>query len=115
MRGWPITFVAGALVLATVVLCVASGGASEESFHVAIRASARSSLVLFGLAFSARGLSRVFPWLLANRRYVGVSFAVSHFLHLGVVLFAAQKWPRAPIVALGNAPGALAYVFILAM
>jgi DMSO/TMAO reductase YedYZ heme-binding membrane subunit len=115
MRGWSVTFVVSAILVAMVVATVALGGGGEESWHAAIRATARTSVALFLLAFTASALRRVMPWLLANRRYLGVSFAVSHALHLGAILVVASRWPRAPIVVVGNAPGMAAYAFILAM
>ena len=47
--------------------------------------------MLFVLAFTASSLVELMPskatrWQRRNRRYLGVSFAVSHFIHLGVIL-----------------------------
>ena len=54
--------------------------------RMVIRFTARTSLVLFCLAFSAAALARMWPnawtrWLRRNRRYLGVSFAASHAIH----------------------------------
>jgi DMSO/TMAO reductase YedYZ heme-binding membrane subunit len=115
MRGWSVTFVASAILVAMVVAILAAGGGTEESFHAIIRATARTSVALFVLAFSAASLRRVAPWLLVNRRYVGVSFAVSHALHLGAVLAVPPRWPRVAVVSAANAPGMVAYAIIFVM
>lgn len=52
-----------------------------------IQLTAWTSLLLFGLAFTASSLVRLSPspatrWLRRQRRYLGVSFAVSHLIHL---------------------------------
>src|SRR5262249_58625197 len=67
-----------------------------------IRATARISVVLFTAAFAARSLAHVWPtaatrWMLVNRRYLGVSFAVSHFTHL-LAIFALGGWSLAGVV-----------------
>jgi hypothetical protein len=91
--------------------------------RAAIRATARSSATLFALAFAASALRRRWPsrltgWLLGNRRYLGVSFAVSHGTHL-LLIFALYGWSLAGVVAEGGIVGVLfggiGYVFIAAM
>jgi hypothetical protein len=76
--------------------------------HAAIRATARTSLVFFLLAFSASALWRLWPgtwsrWQLRNRRYLGLSFATSHTLHLIHI--------DTPTLVYGG----IAYAFIFAM
>jgi DMSO/TMAO reductase YedYZ heme-binding membrane subunit len=115
MRGWPVTFVASALVVAIVVSVLAVGGATEDSVHAAIRATARTSVALFVVVFTASSVRRVTSWPMANRRYLGVAFAVSFFLHLGTIALAATLWPKGPVVAAANAPGMVIYAFVLAM
>ena len=58
------------------------------------------------------------PWQRRNRRYLGVSFAVSHFIHLGVILVLASldrelfwKLTNVTTIVLAGA----AYLFIAAM
>jgi hypothetical protein len=94
-----------------------------DGLRIVIRATARTSLLLFTLAFTAGALVQLVPaqttrWLRRNRRYVGVSFAVSHFIHLGALITLASAdqelfWKLTNIanVVLGGA----AYVFIAAM
>ena len=100
MRGWRLVGVAAATVVLMVVVLVAQFGAAEPGIRVVIRATARTSFVLFMLAFVASALRRAWrndatAWLLANRRYVGVSFGISHVIHL-LAIFA--EFERAMIV-----------------
>jgi hypothetical protein len=58
-----------------------------EGLRQVILATARTSLVLFALAFTASALADLVPggltrWQRRNRRYLGVSFAASHSIHL---------------------------------
>ncbi|MET3907918.1 sulfoxide reductase heme-binding subunit YedZ [Bradyrhizobium sp. S3.3.6] len=65
-----------------------------EGMRMVIRFTARSSLLLFCLAFGAAALARLWPnawtrWQRRNRRYLGLSFAASHAIHaLAIVVFA---------------------------
>jgi methionine sulfoxide reductase heme-binding subunit len=120
---WSITALT-AIVLATIIVAsTATWGGTEEAVRVVVRATARVSVTLFLLAFSAASVRALFPsrgstWLLQNRRYFGVSFALSHFTHLAA-LFALAAWFPHPFVDDLNAVtligGGLAYLFIAAM
>jgi hypothetical protein len=82
---------AALLLLAMAALILATAGSGEAGLRMLVRATARSSLLLFGAAFTASSLVRLFPhpetrWLLRERRYLGLSFAVSHALHLIAIL-----------------------------
>ena len=99
----------------------ASGAADLDAVKRGLRATARTSLGLFLLAFAASSLRRIWPnratgWLLRNRRYLGVSFAVSHFTHLGLIASLAHFTPeRFTGNPLGLLPGFTAYLFLAAM
>jgi len=112
-----------ALVLgAMTALLLAVYGVSEDGGRVVIRATARTSLLFFAAAFAATGLRRLWrvpatAWLVRNRRYVGLSFAVSHAIHLAAILALVETVPGfaggvSPVTAIG---GGLAYVLIAAM
>ena len=111
--------------LALVAMCaaiLAADGAGEEGLRAVIRATARTSLVLFAAAFAASGLRRVWrspatAWLLRNRRYVGLSFAISHALHLAAILAVAATVPgfAADVDATTVIGGGAGYVLIAAM
>jgi len=91
--------------------------------HSDLRLTARTSFILFLAAFSASSIRKLWPsawsrWQLANRRYLGLSFAVSHSLHLiGIASFALVQPQRfredndvSTLVI-----GGIAYAFIFAM
>jgi sulfoxide reductase heme-binding subunit YedZ len=109
----------GALLAMCAVLLVAYGTA-EGGWRVVIRATARTSLVLFTAAYVASSLRRFIrgeatKWLLANRRYIGLSYAVSHTLHLVAIAALARVAPGFEMAATTLAVGGLAYVFLYAM
>jgi len=90
-RGWPIVGFSALAVSAMCLLLLLYAGPGEDGLRLVIRATARTSAALFVLAFAASALWRLWPtaasrWLLVNRRYVGVSFAVSHLCHLLAIL-----------------------------
>jgi DMSO/TMAO reductase YedYZ heme-binding membrane subunit len=68
-------------------LVLATEGVGEAGVRACIRATARSSLALLVLVFPLSAVRRRWPspatgWLLRNRRYLGLSLAVSHGYHL---------------------------------
>jgi methionine sulfoxide reductase heme-binding subunit len=95
-EGWRL-FAVLALTLTALCLWIAGMRQFEvDGIRMVIRFTARSSLVLFCLAFGAAALARLWPnawtqWLRRNRRALGVSFAASHGLHAAaIVTFAVQ-------------------------
>ena len=91
MNGWRLVGTLSLLLSAMALWIVVSHGGNVEGVRLAIRATARTSLVLFTLAFTAGALVELLPsqatrWQRRNRRYLGVSFAVSHFIHLGAIV-----------------------------
>jgi hypothetical protein len=124
MRGWPIVGWAALGVGVMVAAVSGAAGTDDAGLRAAIRATARSSAALFALAFAAaagirrRWRSPVSAWLLANRRYLGVSFAVSHFVHLLLIL-ALVGWTFEGLLAEGGVVGVLfggiGYGFLAAM
>jgi methionine sulfoxide reductase heme-binding subunit len=93
-------------------------GFGETGMRVAIRLTARSSCMLFLLAFVGSSLAALWPnagtqWLRSNRRYFGLSFAMSHAWHaiaiIGLAFISQGK-------AIGySAGGMLGYIFIALM
>jgi hypothetical protein len=88
-----------------------------------VRATARSSVAIFLLAFSGSSLQRLWrspasAWLLRNRRQVGLSFAVSHALHGALLIWLALGWPgsfwsKTPLTTL--VLGGLGFAFVAAL
>jgi len=122
MQGWPLlgTLTAVLVLLAAAVLAV---GTDAEGFRQLIRVTARSSFVLFLLAFTASAAARRWPnsltrWQLTNRRQIGLGFAVSHAIHAAAIAGFARLDPSGFHAATspGNfISGGLAYVFIVLM
>ena len=97
-------------------------GFNEESTRQAIRISARIAVVLFSMAFGASALHRLTKnpitwWMRMNRKYLGISFAVLHLIHLCFLLILQQNFHpvfnMAKTVSLLG--GGLAYVFLILM
>ncbi|MBV8407346.1 MAG: hypothetical protein JOY64_06930 [Alphaproteobacteria bacterium] len=123
MNGWRLT---GLLSLVLLAMSLALGTLHAwdmESVRLVIRATARTSLVLFVLAFTAGAMAQLAPgevtrWQRRNRRYLGVSFAVSHFIHLAAILSLAAFdnalfWKLTNVMTIVLA--GTAYLFIAAM
>lgn len=95
-------------------------GWDTEGFRMVIRATARTSLVLFLAAFAASAVVKLWPgpvtrWLRRNRRQLGLGFAMSHFIH-ALAIIALWKTDPGTFWVLTNpksiATGGTAYVFI---
>jgi hypothetical protein len=88
-----------AIALALAVMCaviVAIQGITPAGAHAVVRWTARTSLVLFALAYVARPLVQLRPTrtnreVLAHRKWIGLGFATSHGFHLVGIL--AIMWP----------------------
>jgi len=94
-----------------------------EGVRMVIRFTARSSLLLFCLAFGAAALARLWPnawtrWQRRNRRYLGLSFAASHAIHAIAILAFARMDPAGFAEATSPASyifGGIGYAMIIAM
>ena len=122
-EGWRLF---GLLTLVLIALCVWIAGMRHfevEGVRMAIRFTARTSLLFFCLAFSAAALARLWPnaftrWQRRNRRQLGVTFAASHALHAAAIFAFAKMDPAAYAAATSLASyifGGIGYAFILAM
>src|SRR3978361_1802057 len=87
------------LALTLMVLSVGIAGLRQfevDGVRMVIRFTARTSLLLFCLAFGAGALAKLWPnawtrWQRRNRRYLGVTFAASHGIHaVAIAAFAAM-------------------------
>lgn len=89
--GSRIVYTAIAVFGAMCALLFFAPGGGEEGVRLAIRATARTTVALFVVIFCASALRRRWPrpatsWLMRNRRYLGLSAAVSHAYHLAFIL-----------------------------
>lgn len=119
-RGWGLTLrIAGILTLASLAL-FASAGVSEESVRAWIRATARVSIALFLMTFVARPLHQlargaISSWLLANRRYLGVSAAYAQLLHGIAIAWLFRSFARYEPDLIGLIGGGLGFALYFAM
>jgi sulfoxide reductase heme-binding subunit YedZ len=111
--------------LTVVVLCVANiaawytFGGGELTIRAYTTWTARISFTLFTLAFTASALVRRWPndvtrWCIANRRYLGLSFALAHAVHFGalsMVMIVTDVEPELVTIVFGGS----AYVFVVLM
>ena len=123
LRGWNLTGFLSVILIGGALVVVAVHGGDVEGVRLVVRITARTSLLLFALAFTASAMIRLWPgtftrWQRASRRQLGVSFAVSHIVH-AAALIALASLDRPLFLSLTNpvslATGGLAYVFIFAM
>ena len=123
MNGWRLTGVLSLFVAAMALYLLSVDESDAEGIRVVIRATARTSLVLFVLAFTASAMVELVPngvtrWQRSNRRYLGVSFAVSHLIHL-VAIVSLAALDKALFWKLTNVGtivlAGTAYLFIAAM
>ncbi|TBU79799.1 hypothetical protein DNK06_12000 [Pseudomonas daroniae] len=121
-RGWQLFSLIALLTLMMSALAVALQPDLIEGLRSAIRATARSSFVLFLAAFVASAFAVLVPSpltkaLVRERRFIGLAFAFSHFVHALLIYAYGQLntefWPARTVI--DNTPGTVAYVFILLM
>lgn len=122
-EGWRLL---GLLTLTLIGLSIWIAGMRQfeaEGARMVIRFTARTSLLLFCLAFSAAALARLWPngwtrWQRRNRRYLGVSFAASHAIHAVAITWFAVVDPAGFAAATSIVSyvfGAIGYAFIIAL
>lgn len=123
LEGWRLLAVL-TLSLIALSLWIASMRQFEvDGIRMVIRFTARSSLLLFCLAFSAAALARLRPnawtrWQRRNRRYLGLSFAASHAIHAMAIVAFAKMDPAAFAQATSPASyifGGIGYAVIIGM
>ena len=123
VRGPRLVAVATVLIAAGVILTLLLIPDPEQAWRSAIRLTARSSAVLFLLAFGAAAAATLWPgkftrWMRGNRRYLGLSLAASHTIHAFTFLslagqsqlLADQVLPKGMVVL-----GSIGYFFIYAL
>lgn len=123
LRGWKLAGLLAVILISGALAIVAVHGGSVEGVRLVVRITARTSLLLFALAFTASAMVRLWPgaftrWQRANRRQLGVSFAVSHLVHAAALLMLASldhQLFQSLTNPVSMVTGGIAYVFILAM
>ena len=91
----------------------------NASMRVGVRATARTSMLLFSGIYVASALERLRPsllahWLARNQRYLAFALGVSHAAH---ALFLWRLFARddVPFDAAGAAGGLVGYAFLSAL
>ena len=122
MRGWKIVYASLTVMILYFLIIYGVNGFTEIATRLNIRMSARFSGVLFAFAFMASSLHYFLKknwtkWLLQNRKYIGVSFALNHLLHLMVLgvlqIFFHPVFEMAKTSSLIG--GGMAYLFAVLM
>ena len=97
-------------------------GWTEPGNRAIIQWTARVSFVCFCLAFAANGLHQVGKsslsfWVLMNRKHLGISFAISHYIHL--LALGLLQYVFHPVFTMAESTallaGGMAYVFMTLM
>jgi DMSO/TMAO reductase YedYZ heme-binding membrane subunit len=120
---WGITIWLAAAQLLISALLIGSLGTVESTVSLWVRLTAWMSASLFLLAFTARPLRQFWKaditrWMLKNRRYVGVSAAFAHFIHLLGILWLFNGFAgdaTEPVSPVTLVFGGLGFVFYFAM
>jgi DMSO/TMAO reductase YedYZ heme-binding membrane subunit len=123
LEGWYLLGLTSLVMAALAAWLAQMRGFEVEGVRMVVRYTARTSLLFFCLAFSASALHRLWPtpytrWQLRNRRYLGLSFAVSHLIHLIAITGFAVMAPL--LFAQATSPasfifGGIGYAVIIAM
>ena len=123
LQGWRLTTLVTCLIVVGLLFNFGLAGWNAPAIHQAIDATGRSSLILFAIAFTSSSLESLWPssllrWTLRNRRWIGLSFASSHFIHLGLIVSMTVVFPD-PFVSQQSMAqwvfGGLAYGFVFLM
>jgi len=122
-EGWRLFAVLTLTLIALSIWIAGMRHFEVDGVRMVIRFTARSSLLLFCLAFSAAALVRLWPntwtrWQRRNRRYLGVSFAASHAIHAAAIVCFAKLDPAGFAHATSTASyvfGGIGYLFIVAL
>jgi DMSO/TMAO reductase YedYZ heme-binding membrane subunit len=122
-EGWRLFALLSLTLLALSIWIAGMRGFEVDGVRMVIRFTARTSLILFCLAFAAAALALIWPnagtrWLRRNRRYLGVSFAASHAIHAVAIAAFAVIDPAAYAAATSLASyvfGGIGYAFIVAL
>jgi len=117
--GKKLFFPVAALLAVFLLWAFSQTGDYVKALPLVMRPTAHAAFLLFFAAFTASSIQRLSPgaygrWAMRNRRYIGLNFALVHFVHAGLVLsnLAFTEASR-PLLVL--AAGGTAYVFLFLM
>jgi methionine sulfoxide reductase heme-binding subunit len=121
MTRWKLFGVSAVTVSLIAAIAYALAPDPVQSLQFAVRATARTSFILFLAAFTASSLAKLWPArltkaLMRERRYIGLSFAFSMLLHAIALIVYIKTAPAAFWIgrtAATNVPGSIGYLMIL--
>ena len=123
LQGWLITACVTGTMVVGLLLWFLLTSWSPGTITSAIDTTGRCSLFLFSIAFTASSIHRLWPsswsqWSLRNRRWIGLSFASSHFIHLALIVSISFCFPEPFLSDQSKGQwifGGLGYVFVFLM
>ncbi len=116
---WNLVYIISLSFLLFVAVFIGINDFNLRSLQKLLKLSARVSFLIFTLTFSASSLilfykNRITKWILANRKYLGISFAVIHFFHLLLLItknyFFESAFVESSLISLIG--GTITYSFI---
>ena len=121
MTRWKLFAALAVLVSLTMAVACSLAPDQVQALQYAVRATARTSFLLFLSVFTAGSLAKLLPSmsirvLVRERRYIGLSFAYSQLLHAGALAVYIVTAPAAFWVgrtAATNVPGSIGYLMIV--
>lgn len=122
MRKWYLTYTLSGSFLLFSLLYFLINGFNQETNQVLIRLSARTSFIVFCIAFSASIVYKISKnkyskFTISNRKYLGVTFAMIHLFHFGLItikdVFFEPVFITRGLKSL--LPGIITYLFIALM
>ncbi len=117
-QGWNIVVSTGVLISLLLAAILLTHGFNEQALMIGIRATARTSCILFVAALIASRMRRIWQhdfsqWLSKNRRYFGLAFALSHGFHALTIIVLAMIATEGTVKT--DHGGTLGYLFIILM
>lgn len=119
---WQLVALIMGITLITYCITFLKSGFYEESTRQVIRFSARFSVILFCIAFGANAFHQSIKnsfswWVFMNRKFLGISFAFNHLIHLFFLSLLQKDFH--PVFELADTfsllGGGIAYLFIILM
>lgn len=111
--------VAAIVVAVETVITLSIAGTDVDGLATALRVTARSTFVLFLMAFAASASvtlwgSQWAKWLLRNRKHLGLSAALSHGVHAILIVWNAVERDLNPVTRFFQAalPGYIAFLVL---
>jgi DMSO/TMAO reductase YedYZ heme-binding membrane subunit len=117
---WRLPIVYLVLVGGACAAIVSTTDPGPEEVRAVIRATAFTSALPFLLLFTASSAHRFWPspatrWLMANRRYLGLSVAASHLWHLAGIVAFVRLYLTEPVQPVTLLFGGAGFVFLALM